>query len=158
MNTKKEIKTFFTWLRNGTCFVVTWFLILDLIVRWILGTDTISVANLTKTIVWTVGGVLIFCVAFTKLFIRKFGFTARLTIFMSTIMFYEILFFYNIGLFADTGNLRQWLLFFFIILFLYFVCLMIYGSYRKKKCELYTHELQRYQKERSVVNNTDESL
>ena len=48
MNTKKELKNFFIWLRNGTCFAVTWFLILELIVSWISGTDTISVVNLTK--------------------------------------------------------------------------------------------------------------
>ena len=152
MNTKKELKTFSVWLRNGTCFAVTWFLILELIVRWISGADTISIVNLTKTIVWTVGGVFIFCVAFTRLFIRKFGFTARLTIFMSAITLYEILFFYNIGLFIDASYLHQWLLFFAIILFLYFICLAIYGSYRKKKCELYTHALQKYQQERRSVN------
>lgn len=152
MNTKKELKTFFTWLRNGTCFAVTWFLILELIVRWISGTDTISVVNLTKTIFWTVGGVLVFCVAFTRLFIKKFGFTARLTFFMSVITIYEILFFYNIGLFVDASHLHQWLLFFAIILCLYFICLLIYGSYRKKKCELYTHALQKYQQERRSVN------
>ena len=152
MNAKKELKTFFTWLRNGTCFAVTWFLILELIVRWIIGADTISIVNLTKTIVWTVGGVLIFCVAFTRLFIRRFGFTARLTFFMLAIMVYEILFFYNIGLFIDSGHVHQWLLFFSIILCLYFFCLVIYGSYRKKKCELYTHALQKYQQERRCVN------
>ena len=152
MNTKKELKTFFVWLRNGTCFAVTWFLILELIVRWISGADTISIVNLTKTIVWTVGGGFIFCAAFTRLFIRRFGFTARLTIFMSAITLYEILFFYNIGLFVDTSNLPQWLLFFAIIVCLYFICLVIYGSYRKKKCELYTYALQKYQQERRCVN------
>ena len=152
MNTKKELKTFFTWLRNGTCFAVTWFLILELIVRWISGVETISIVNLTKTIVWTVGGVLIFCVAFTRLFIRRFGFTARLTVFMSAITFYEILFFYKMGLFVNTSHLYQRLLFFGIILCLYFICLVIYGSYRKKKCELYTHALQRYQQERRTIN------
>lgn len=69
MNTKKELKHFFIWLRNGTCFAVTWFLILELMVMWISGADTVSVVNLTKTILWTVGGVLIFCVAFTRLFV-----------------------------------------------------------------------------------------
>ena len=152
MNTKKELKIFFIWLRNGTCFAVTWFLILELIVSWISGTDTISVVNLTKTIVWTLGGVLIFCVAFTRLFIRRFGFTARLTIFMLAITFYEILFFYSIGLFGDISYLHQWMLFFSIILCLYFICLVIYGSYRKKKCELYTHALQQYQQERRTIN------
>ncbi len=152
MNTKKEFKTFFIWLRNGTCFAVTWFLILELIVMWISGTSTISVVNLTKTIVWTVGGVLIFCVAFTRLIIRKFGFTARLTFFMTAITIYEILFFYNIGLFTDTSLSYQWLFFFAIVLCLYFICLAIYGSYRRKKSELYTLALQKYQQERRSVN------
>jgi len=152
MNTKKEFKTFFIWLRNGTCFVVTWFLILELIVMWISGTSTISVVNLTKTIVWTVGGVLIFCVAFSRLIIRKLGFTARLTFFMTAITIYEILFFYNIGLFTNAIFYHQWLLFFAIILCLYFICLAIYGSYRRKKSELYTLALQKYQQERRSVN------
>ena len=152
MNTKKELKTFFTWLRNGTCFAVTWFLILELIAKWISGVDTISIVNLTKTIVWTAGGVFIFCVAFTRLFIRRFGFTARLTIFMSTIMIYEILFFNNLGLFADESHLYQWMIFFAMILCLYFICLAIYSGYRKKKCELYTHALQKYQQERRSEN------
>ena len=152
MNSKKELKTFLVWLRNGTCFAVTWFLILDLIVRWISGIDTISVVNLTKTLFWTVGGVLIFCVAFTRLFIRKFGFTARLTFFMTVITIYEILFFYNIGFFRDAGHFYQWLLFFTIVLCLYFICLAIYGSFRKKKSELYTLALLKYQHERRSVN------
>lgn len=152
MNSKKELKTFFIWLRNGACFAVTWFLILELIVRWISGTDTISVVHLTKTFFWTVGGVLIFCVAFTRLFIRRFGFTARLTFFMTAITIYEILFFYNIGFFRDAGHFYQWLLFFTIVLCLYFICLAIYGSYRKKKSALYTLALQKYQHERRSVN------
>ncbi len=152
MNTKKELKTFFIWLRNGTCFAVTWFLILELIVRWISGADTISIVNLTKIFFWTVGGVLIFCVTFTRLFVRKLGFTARLTFFMTTIAIYEILFFYNIGLFTDAGTARQWLLFFAIVLCLYFTCLAIYGCYRKKKTKLYTLALQKYQQERRIVN------
>lgn len=152
MNTKKELKTFFIWLRNGTCFATTWFLILELIARWISGIDTISVDNLIKTIVWTVGGVLIFSVTFTRLVIRRVGFTVRLTIFMSAITLYEILFFYNIGLFNDTSYLHHWLFFFAIILCLYFICLVIYDSYRKKKCELYTQALLKYQQERRTVN------
>ena len=152
MNTKKELITFFLWLRNGTCFAVTWFLILTLIACRITGVDTISVVILTKTFFWTVGGVLIFCVSFTGLFIRKFGFTARLTFFMTALTIYEILFFYNIGLFRDTGHLYQWLLFFTIVLCLYFICLAIYGSYRKKKSVSYTLALKKYQQERRIEN------
>ena len=152
MNTKKELKTFLVWLRNGTCFAVTWFLILELIVRWMYGADTLSVASLTKTIMWIVSGVLLFCATFTRLFFRKIGFTARLTIFMTIITIYEILFFIHMGFFKDVSLFYLWIPFFMIVLGLYFICLAIYANYRKKKSMLYTHALQKYQQERKQEN------
>lgn len=152
MNTKNEIKTFFVWLRNGSCFAVTWFLILELIVRWMYGFDNLSVVNLTKTILWTVGGVILFCVSFTRLLMRKFGFTARLTFFMTTITIYEILFFMNMGFFKDANLSYLWLLFFAIVLGLYLICMVIYANYRKRKSELFTYALQKYQQERKMEN------
>lgn len=52
---------------------------------------------------------------------------------MTASTIYEILFFYNIGFFRESGQFYQWLFFFTIVLCLYFICLAIYGSYRKKK-------------------------
>lgn len=152
MNTKKELITFFLWLRNGTCFVVTWFLILILIAGRITGADTISMVHLRKILFGAAGGVLIFCLSFTGLFIRKSGFTARLTFFMTAISVYEILFFYNIGFFKDAGHFYQWLLFFTIVLSLYFICIAIYVSIRKKKSKSYTLALQKYQQKRRMEN------
>lgn len=152
MNTKNELKTFLVWLRNGTCFAVTWFLILELIVRWACGAETLSVTSLTKTIIWTIGGVFVFDVVFTRLFFRKIGFTARLTIFMTIIIIYEIVFFIHMGFFKDADLFYLWIPFFMIVLALYFICLAIYANYRKKKIDIYTQALQKYQQGRRHEN------
>lgn len=152
MNTKKELATFFTWLRNGICFAFTWFVFLRLIASWVAGAEKISVIQLTDMLLWTSGGVVLFCIAFTKLIIRKAGFTARLTFFMALITICEIGYFYYTGLFKDFGCIYEWALFALIVIPLYLICLAIYGIYRKKKGELYTAALQKYQQERKTVN------
>ncbi len=152
MNNKTELTRFFTWLRNGICFTVTWFLILELITKSVAGVETLYVSRLIKTILWTSGGVLVFCIIFTNLIIKKLGFTARLTIFMTALTVYEVAYFYSIGIFTHAGCIYQWALFFLIILPLYFICLAIYMLYRKKKGELYTFALQKYQQERKTEN------
>ncbi len=152
MNTKKELKTFFTWLRNGICFAVTWFLILRIIASITLGLETVSISHLTDMILWTSGGVLIFCLIFTNLIIKKLGFTARLTIFMVLVTAYEIGYFYYRGIFKGLGCVYEWLLFALLVIPMYLICLAIYSIYRKKKGELYTFALQKYQQERKTVN------
>lgn len=152
MNTKNELKKFFIWLRNGTCFVVTWFLILELIVRWIYGVETLSVVGLTKTMIWSVGGVLLFCAAFTRLIFRKIGFTARFTLFMTIMTIYEMLFFIHMEIFNDASLFYLWIPFLVIVMVLYFICLAIYANYRKRKSDVYTQALQKYQQERKQEN------
>lgn len=153
MNTKKELARFFTWLRNGICFAFTWFVILRLIASWVIGAETVSVAQLTDMLLWTGGGVLLFCIAFTRLIIRKAGFTARLTFFMVLFTIYEIGYFYYTGLFRDFGCIYEWALFALAVVPLYFICLAIYSVYRKKKGALYTSALQKYQQERRTAND-----
>ncbi len=152
MNIKKELARFFTWLRNGICFAFTWFVILWLTASWVTGAETLSVVQITDTLLWTAGGVLLFCIAFTRLIIRKAGFTARLTSFMLLLTIYEIGFFYYEGLFKDFTRIYEWVLFALIVILLYIICLAIYGFYRKKKGALYTEALQRYQQERKAIN------
>lgn len=152
MNTKKELATFFTWLRNGICFAFTWFVILRLIASWAGGIETVSVTQLADMLLWTSGGVLLFCIAFTRLIIRKAGFTARLTFFMILITVYEIGYFYYEGLFTDLGYAYEWIIFAVIVVIMYLISLGIYQIYRKKKGELYTVALQKYQQERQAVN------
>lgn len=151
MNTKKELKTFLIWFRNGTCFAVTWFIILELIARLVAGADTLSVMGLTRTILWTAGGVLIFCIMFTRLFVRKLGFTARLSIFMGIFTIYELAYFYTSEIFTHLCS-YQLLLFLAIIIPCYLISLGIYFIFRKKKSELYTNALYKYQQERRIAN------
>lgn len=156
MNIKKELKTFFTWFRNGSCFLFTWFVLLKIITSyavdlWMTGKQSISVDKLTFMLFGTMGAVLIFCLIFTNLIIRKAGFTVRLTIFMIIITVYEILCFNYIGVFTHFDFFRIILLLAFITL-MYLICLGIYAIYRKKKGELYTIALQKYQNERKALN------
>lgn len=145
---KKDIIQFFVWLRNGISFCVTWFLILIIIMCKIVGTEMIGVNLLTKLLVFVSGGVLIFCSFFTKIFIKKWLFTARLTGFIISITMYECLCFYWIGLFRGSGNIVQWIIFVSIIFVLYFICIIIYCIYSKKQGEIYTQALHQYQQGR----------
>ena len=152
MDTKKEVAKFFTWLRNGICFVFTWLVFLRLTASWVIGAETVSVSQLTHMLLWTAGGVLLFCAAFTRLILKKAGFTARLTLFMALLTVYEIGFFYYEGLFSNFGCIYEWALFALMVVPLYLICLAIYSIYRKKKGELYTAALQKYQNERKTAN------
>ena len=116
-------------------------------------TGKITVNQLIEMLLWTAGGVLIFCIAFRKLILRKMGFTARLTFFMVLLTIYEIGYFYYTGLFRDFGCIYEWALFALAVVPLYFICLAIYGIYRKKKGALYTSALQKYQQERRTADD-----
>ncbi len=156
MNTKKELATFFTWFRNGTCFTFTWFMFLHLVMAWVSGlwvdkAPSLSLNKLTFIFFGTAGAVLIFCLVFTKLVIRKLGFTARLTVFMALISAYEILCLYLMGVFTHVDFYQILLLLAFIVP-MYLICLGIYSVYRRKTGELYTFALQKYQQERQTVN------
>lgn len=149
---KKDIVQFFVWLRNGFAFCTTWFLILMLGYGYMFKQQNISINTLGKMVLLVLGGVLIFNICFTELFIKKWTFTGRLTGFMLALSLYEGMAFYWIGMFAGKGSIVQWLIFAGIVMVLYFLCIGIYKQYSKKKGELYTQALQKYQNERSVTD------
>ena len=148
---KQQLSQFFTWLRNGTCFCFTWFLLLLVLLYLYYGKDSISTMGLLKLFVLSFGGVLLFCLLFTNLLIRKWLFTTRLTCFMICITLYECIGFYWLGIFSTKGSLGQWGIFMAIVLCLYFICIAIYHQYSKKKGELYTQALQTYQEKRRLT-------
>ena len=127
-NNKNDIIKFFVWMRNGIAFCTTWLLII-----WI-------------------GGVLIFNILFTKVFIKNWTFTKRLTCFMVLLSLYECLNFYWMGFFSGIGTFIQWLVFIGIICVLYFICIAIYQRYSNKQGEIYTQALIKYQQQRRNVN------
>lgn len=142
---KKDIIQFFTWLRNGIAFSVTWFLILRLLYNRITNIQTVSTDNLIKMIICLSGGVLLFCLLFTRILFRKMCFTGRLTCFMLLISVYEGLCFYWCGYFVKDAAISQWLLFSGIVVVLYLICIAIYQKYSKKYGEIYTMALKKYQ-------------
>lgn len=151
-NRKKDMIQFLVWLRNGTAFCTTWFLILVLAYNHFFSIQTIPTNSLIKLVFWIIGGVFIFNLCFTRLLISKWLFTKRLTCFMSAISLYECLGFYWLGFFTGTGTIFQWLLFIVIIFILYLVSIAIYQRYSKKQGEIYTRALQEYQQKRNMEN------
>ncbi|MBR3824176.1 MAG: hypothetical protein IKJ39_03155 [Lachnospiraceae bacterium] len=148
---KQQISQFFTWLRNGTCFCFTWFLLLLTLLYLYYGKDAISTTVLLKLFILSFGGVLLFCLLFTSLAFKKWLFVTRLTCFMICITLYECVGFYWLGIFSTKGSLKQWGIFMAIVLCLYFICIAIYHQYSKKKGELYTQALQTYQEKRRLT-------
>ncbi len=147
-NFKSEVIRFAVWMRNGVAFCTTWFLILILAYNYIFNIRNISTKGLMKVVLLIIGGVLIFNLSFTRIIIKKKNFMVRLTCFMCAISLYECLGFYWLGYFK--GIAVQWLTFIGIIFALYFICAVLYQKYSKKKGEIYTKGLQKYQMERSI--------
>jgi len=151
-NRKKDMIHFGVQMRNGLAFCTTWFLILVLIVCYIFKQQAVSVNSLAKMLALIVGGVFIFNLLFTRILIRKWSFTRRLTIFMLSISAYECAGFRWIGFFRGKGTFVQWILFVGIVFGLYFCCIVIYRHYSKKQGEIYTQALKKYQQQRGVTN------
>lgn len=151
MKRKNEFLKFLTWLRNGTTFCITWFLILILIFNTIYDIPSISTNKLIELIFLCMGAVFLFNTFFTCLFIPKWSFTKRLSGFMIGISIYECLIFYSLGIFKNE-SIPVWIIFIGIVLVLYFCCILIYQQYSKKKGELYTKSLLAYQEKRKKEN------
>lgn len=149
---KEELMKFFAWLRNGTAFCTTWFLILMLVYNAWNHIPAVSTAVLAKLILLSFGGVFLFNVFFTGLLIRKWSFVRRLTGFMIVVSIYEGFGFYFLGYFQNHGSIREWMIFAGIVLVLYFSCIAIYQQYSKKQGEIYTKSLQAYQQKRRKEN------
>lgn len=147
---KNELIRFGIWTRNGIAFCTTWFLILRLVYNRIFHISVISTNSLIHFFLWIVGVVFIFNSIFTRLFIKKWGFTGRLTCFMSIISVYECLGFYRLGFFRESGTIIQWIAFIGIVFVLYLICIILYQNYRKKRGEIYTRKLREYQSKRSA--------
>lgn len=147
---KKYMVQFLVWLRNGIAFGTTWFLILVLAYHYFSGVQVISTNSLVKLVFWITGGVLLFNLCFTRLFISKWGFTKRLTCFMCAISLYECFGGYWLGFFTGKWTIPQWTIFIMVVLILYLISIAIYQRYSKKQGEIYTQALHQYQQKREI--------
>ena len=145
---KQELKKFLIWMRNGTSFAVTWFLILLLAGSYGLNISQIAVATLTKMVVLTTGGVFLFSICFTKLVLVRWSFIKRLSFFVVLLSIYQAVGFCWTGFFVNSGSALQWVVYAATIIVLYFICLLIYYTSYKKESKVYTHALSEYQKRR----------
>ena len=148
MKRKKEWILFLTWMRNGSAFCISWFLILWVLYNSFYGIPTVTTKHLTELIVLVITGVFLFCTFFTGLFLRNWSFTFRLTCFLIAISILECIAFYRLGLFVREGSVTEWAVFIGIILALYTACILIYRVYSRHRGELYTKGLKQYQQSR----------
>ena len=146
---KKDIIQFGVWMRNGIAFCTTWLLILMLAYNQLFNVQTIATNSMIKMVIWVAGGVLLFSLIFTRLIIKKWSFIRRLTCFMISVSFYQCLGFYWFDFLADKATVIQWLVFIGIVFVLYLICIAIYLQYSKRRGEIYTQALQKYQQQRS---------
>lgn len=142
---KESIKQFFIWFRNGVSVCVLWFLILLLLRNYTLGIEEIKTDTVFKLILTVAGGVFGFCICFLPTLIKRWHFQTRLTTFMVFISIYECVCFYWLGIFQTKGTLGQYTAFVGIVLGCYLVSLGIYGVYSRKRGDLYTNALKKYQ-------------
>lgn len=149
---KEEVLKFLVWMRNGTAFCTTWFLIIMLVYNSVYNIPVISTNTLIKLILLSGGGVFYLIFFFTCLFIKRWSFIKRLTGFMLVISLYECLCFYSLEFFQSSGNVIEWIIFVGIVLILYFCCIAIYQQYSKRQGEIYTQSLQAYQQKRRIEN------
>lgn len=144
---KQDFIQFVIWFRNGFTFCTTWFLILLLAHHYFLKIQTISTKRLIYFLLWLSGGVLIFDLCFTRLVIRRWGFTKRLTLFMGAVSFYECFGICSFNLSAGERTIGRWLIFAAIVFILYLASIAIYQSYSKKQGSIYTQALRQYQQD-----------
>ncbi len=149
---KKDFLKFLVLMRNGTAFCTTWFLVLMLVYNSIFNIPAISTNILIKLILLSCGGVFLFNLFFTCLFIKKWKFIKRLTGFMIVMSLYECLFFYSLEFFQSSGTIIEWLIFAMIVLALYFCCIAIYQQYSKKQGEIYTKSCKVNKQNRILEN------
>lgn len=149
-NRKDEMIQFLVWLRNGIAFCTTWLLILILAYNHFFCIPSIPTNSLIKLVLLIIGGVFIFNFCFTRLFIKKWYFTKRLTCFMLIISLYECFGFYLLGFFTGKETIFQWILFIMAVFILYLASIRIYQRHSKKQGEIFTQALQQYQQKRSM--------
>ena len=151
-NFKKNITQFLVWMRNGIAGGISWVLILWLIFGNMYGVESISIEKLSNMVFFVIVGIFIFCVFFTRVIIRKWSFITRLTCFIVAAVVYECAVFYGTGFWVGSGSLITWVSFAAPILISYFICIILYSRYSKKKGDIYTEALQKYQQERIAEN------
>lgn len=149
-----EMKKFFRWVRNGTCFAFTWLMILveaGLIIR---SQFSLSTGYVAKLLILCLGGSILFSFCFTKAFLRTPGFSQRLLLFFLSYGVYQSLGFWWLGIVFT--QLSDWLIYIGILLLCCGICQLGYGYYRRKVGALYTEALTQYQRRNQEGNLSNE--
>lgn len=139
---KTEMKKFFQWVRNGTCFAFTWLMFLVELLQLLQGRHSVSTFYIGKLLVLCLGGSILFSFCFTKALLPAAGFSQRLLLFFLVYGIYQSLGFWWLGIVFSA--FRDWLFYIAILFLCYGISHGIYRSYRKRVGALYTEALNHY--------------
>lgn len=139
-------------LRNVFCIIYTWLSLLLILIKGIMKETIISIPLLFMLLLVSLFTAIIFVISFSDGVIKKWGFKARLTLFMASIVIIELVLFYSLKIIRTS---TQIFLFGGIVIVLYGACLVIFHFYSKKKNKQYDSILSQYQIQRKEVKNDE---
>ncbi len=135
---------FFVRFRNMTCFMFTWLSILIMAGAYLSGQKDLAVSLLFKLFTFSLLTSLLLVTVFSDIILRKKSFIFRLTVLFLLFIPMEILFFYWVGLFSESGSILTWGFFVLIVAVFYFASLIIDRTIIAKKGMDYTKKLEDY--------------
>ena len=153
---RKNLSTFFVWLRNGFCFAATWLLLLAAVYCLANGIGAIPVGTILRLLGFVFGGALLFSLWFSPFPFKKMSFIGRLSGFFALFVPLELAGFYAMGLFTRENTTAYGVLIFLgIALAFYLACLLTDRFYYRKKSEEYNESLKKYQSKRRAENGEE---
>lgn len=139
-----KVKQLLKGLRDGVAYGFSWLVICVIAVLLISGKDTVAVDFLVKLFLLCFWGALCFTISFRNNLTQKRGFVFSLTCFYILFIPVEILMFYLMGIFQQSGSVGIWIIFAGIVVMLYIISLIIDRVIMQKRAALYTEKLAEY--------------
>lgn len=144
----KRVGDFYKIIRNGLAFSFSWLVLCMMIAGWINDEKSLKLTLLFKLLGLCLYAVLCFTLFFSDAVFKKNGFIFRLSGFFLMFIPVEIIFFYCMNIFENTGKIVQWVIFVGIVLLLYIGCVLLDWIICKRRAVEYTNLLNAYNERR----------
>ena len=152
---RANVKSALLMFRMVFTIAFTWLMLLVLLIAAARGKEMISVGLSLKLLAFCAGASVIFCGAFSELFLKGKSFIFRMTIFMIAFLPFEIACFYWMGIFSGSGEPILWLVFVGTFVVFYLISVVLDRVVFAKRGEVYTQQLKAYQNERRLEYESD---
>ena len=152
---RANVKSALLMFRMVFTIAFTWLMLLVLLIAAARGKEMISVGFSLKLLAFCAGASVIFCGAFSELFLKGKSFIFRMTVFMIAFLPFEVACFYWMGIFEGSGDWALWLLFVGTFIAFYLISVVLDRVVFAKRGEVYTQQLKAYQNERKQDYESD---